>query len=524
MTDPTVPVELMSEIAHQHLFNQFWLSIFLVIPMVLAARAVVAGTRYSAILIIVVFGLAMGFLMVATGVSDPGLADFPMLGMLAKTTIIALAASFFVGGQQLRRILTNRPAVTDDSVVYSMEKVFLGTARTHVVFIARSFFLLLGMEALVRTTLGSVPDTTLGRYYPLIAYMGLVVSVILIDNKAIIANTRTYLRKGVVEMVGLLAVMVAGILLAGLVRDVIALPAIFFVMLVACGLGAILHEWTHGPAVRCLLFAGIPVVLAANFVIGGSRIGESFGLTGMNAVLAYGFFGQIFWMFAGIALLILFGTTTAIRNIGPGMAGALSHAGLTGACTAGDLGDEAAKRAPIMINIPFFGHIFVFSILAVSVERGGLIYLPSAIVALAGVALTIWSFRSMRRANGEDGREIKALMQFSFGWQLTAVFGGLILLSLSGMPIGDTFMATSSALSHFGLFAAVQGGMAGPEAAGMIAFVFAMPFLVHPLVFFMFGRAMENNAKMSRVPIFIIAGIGVIGMAAALLLSLTSSS
>jgi hypothetical protein len=54
------------------------------------------------------------------------------------------------------------------------------------------------------------------------------------------------------------------------------------------------------------------------------------------------------------------------------MAGGLSHAGLTGACTAGDLGDAAARRAPIMINIPFFGHIFVFSILAVSIERGAL--------------------------------------------------------------------------------------------------------------------------------------------------------
>ncbi|MDV7400122.1 hypothetical protein RZS08_52390, partial [Arthrospira platensis SPKY1] len=118
-----------------------------------------------------------------------------------------------------------------------------------------------------------------------------------------------------------------------------------------------------------------------NFIIGGSRISEAFGLSGMNAVLAYGFFGQLFWMFGGIALLILFGKTVAIANIGPGMAGALSHAGLTGACTAGDLGDSASKRAPIMINIPFFGHVFVFSILAMSVERGGLLMTPSLIIA-----------------------------------------------------------------------------------------------------------------------------------------------
>lgn len=95
MPDPVQAPQLMQEIAHQHLFNQFWLSLFFIIPMVLVARAVVAGTRYSAILIIVIFGLLMGFLLVVTGVSKPGLADFPMLGMIAQSTIIALAASFF---------------------------------------------------------------------------------------------------------------------------------------------------------------------------------------------------------------------------------------------------------------------------------------------------------------------------------------------------------------------------------------------------------------------------------------------
>ncbi len=124
--------QLMQEVAHQHLFNQFWLSVFFVIPIVLVARAVVAGTRYSAILIIVIFGLTMGALMVATGVSVPGLTDFPMLGMIAQTTIVALAASFFVGGQELRRILGGETPETDRSVVYSTEQVFFGTGRTQV--------------------------------------------------------------------------------------------------------------------------------------------------------------------------------------------------------------------------------------------------------------------------------------------------------------------------------------------------------------------------------------------------------
>jgi hypothetical protein len=518
MPASTQAVELVQEIAHQHLFNQFWLSLFFVVPMVLVARAMVAGTRYSAILIIVVFGLLMGWLLVATGVSRPGLADFPMLGMIAQATIVALAASFFVGGQELRRLLSRRAVPADESVVYSTEQLFLGTGRTQFVFVARAFFLLLGLEALVRVIAGTVPSNSLGRYYPLVAYMGLVVAVVLVDHKAVIADKRRYLRKGIAEMAALTALLLVGHHVAAWIRPTIALPQIFFVMLLAAGAGALLFRWSHGPTLRCLLFAGIPVVLAANFVVGGSRIGEAFGLSGMHAVLAYGFFGQLLWMFGGMALLVFAGTA-AVRNLGPGMAGALSHAGLTGACTAGDFGDVATRRAPIMINIPFFGHVFVFSILAVSVERGSLAVLPAVAVALAGVALTAWSLRTMRSAAGDDAVEVKALMQFSFGWQLTAVFGGLLLLELSGMSIQDALMATSSALSHFGLFAAIQGGMAGEAAAGMIAFVFAMPFLVHPVVFFTFGRAMENDGTMPRRAVYAIAAFGLLGVIGALVLA-----
>ncbi len=511
------PQEVMQEIAHQHLFNQFWLTLFFVIPMVLVARAAVAGTRYSAILIIVIFGLVMGYLLVATGVSRAGLGDFPMLGMLAQATLIALTASFFAGGQELRRILAGAAAAPDQSVVYATEQVFFGTGRTQVIFIVRAFFVLLGIEALTRTLLGTVPDTSLGRYYPLIAYLGLVIAVILIDHKATIVNKRLYLRKGIIEMLAIIGLLVLGHALAVWVRPLIALPQIFFVMLLAAGLGALLHQWQHGPALRCLLFAGIPVVLAANFVVGGSRIGEAFALEGMNAVLAYGFFGQVLWMFGGIALLMRFGGTNAVHNLGPGMAGALSHAGLTGACTAGDFGEVAARRAPIMINIPFFGHVFVFSILALSVERGGRLLLPAAVVAAAGAGITLRALRNLRRADGHDGREVTALMQFSFGWQLVAVFGGLLLLMAARLPIEHALMAKSSSISHFGLFAAIQGGMVGPEAAALIAFVFAMPFLVHPVVFFMFGRAMENAGHMPRRAAYGIALAGLLGVLGSLL-------
>jgi len=48
-------------------------------------------------------------------------------------------------------------------------------------------------------------------------------------------------------------------------------------------------------------------------------------------------------------------------------------------------------------------------------------------------------------------------MLFAFGWQLTAVFGSFLLMHFSGAPISSAAMATSSALSHFGLFAAYPG-------------------------------------------------------------------
>jgi hypothetical protein len=135
------------------------------------------------------------------------------------------------------------------------------------------------------------------------------------------------------------------------------------------------------------------------------------------------------------------------------------------------------------------------------------------------VALTALALRNLRRGNEREDLEVRALMQFSFGWQLCAVFVGLLLLALSQMPVNDAMMAKSASISHFGLFAAVQGGMAGEAAQGMIAFVFAMPFLVHPLVFFMFGRAMENDGVMPRVAVYTLALMGLGGVLGSLLLA-----
>jgi hypothetical protein len=211
-------------------------------------------------------------------------------------------------------------------------------------------------------------------------------------------------------------------------------------------------------------------------------------------------------------ILILIGKANHIRNLAPGMAGSLSHSGLTGACTAGDLGAEAAVRAPIMINIPFIGHIFVFSILAASATAGRLLIPYALIVVVVGLALTWLALKTLRTANASDKIDIRGLMLFSLGWLLVAVFGGLLILSISGMNLSDAVMANAAAISHFGLFAAIQGGMFGTQAAGLIAFVFAMPFLVHPLVFGIFGKTAENKGIMPEKIVYALALIGIAGV------------
>ena len=510
--------EIIAQVAKLQVFSQFWLSIFLLVPLVLIARTVVAGTRYSPILLVVVFGLGMGYVLTASGASVSGLPDFQMIDILSRTTIIPLIASFFVGGQELRKVFNKIKLESDDFVTPSEEEVCVGTSRTQFVYIARTFFLLIGIEAAYRLLVGSMADSNLIKYYPLYAYIGLVCAVILIDYKATIKNKNLYIRKGIMEMAVIIFVLAISFHIANWIQDVIALPQIFFAMIITSALGAICYNWSFGPTIKSLLFAGLPVVLAGNFIIGGSRIVEAFSISGMNAVLTFGFFGQIMWMFGGIALMIIFAKTSNVRNLAPGLAGGLSHAGLTGACTAGDLGKQAAVRAPIMINIPFTAHIFIFSILAVSAGQGHLTMISALIVLVIGIGLTFWSLRTLKAANGDDNKEITALMQFSLGWQLTAIFGSFVLLSAFGMSLNNVAVSATSALSHFGLFAATQGGMFGYEVAELLPFIFAMPFLVHPLVFFLFGRTMDKGGEMPKLPVFLFVVIGILGVIYSLIL------
>ena len=55
------------------------------------------------------------------------------------------------------------------------------------------------------------------------------------------------------------------------------------------------------------------------------------------------------------------------------------------------------------------------------------------------------------------------------------------------------------------------------DSSALINFIFAMPFLIHPLIFGMFGKAMSNEGRMPKNMVGIFAVIGIIGVACALL-------
>ena len=97
--------QLVEQIGSLQMLNHFLLTLFLLIPMVLISRTVVAGTRYSPILIIVIFGLAMGYILQTSGVATAGLSEFPVVEFLSRTTNIALIVTFFVGDKRFAEYL-----------------------------------------------------------------------------------------------------------------------------------------------------------------------------------------------------------------------------------------------------------------------------------------------------------------------------------------------------------------------------------------------------------------------------------
>ncbi len=64
------------------------------------------------------------------------------------------------------------------------------------------------------------------------------------------------------------------------------------------------------------------------------------------------------------------------------------------------------------------------------------------------------------------------------------------------------------------MFDSVNTAVSSPD---LINFIFAMPFLIHPLVFGMFGEAMSNNGEMPKKVLAVLAILGVIGVAFSLI-------
>jgi hypothetical protein len=178
------------QMANTYILNQYWLTFLLVISMVLVSRTFVAGTRYSPILIIVVFGLIMGYVMVSTGMGTPGLSEFPIVGFTSRVTITALIASFFVGGQEIRKLITEHKIDKTDIVIPSQDEMFLGTKFTQFMFLVCSFFVMVGIESMKRVIIGHSTNEPLDAFYPLLGYLGIVGSIILIDYRAKIFNKR----------------------------------------------------------------------------------------------------------------------------------------------------------------------------------------------------------------------------------------------------------------------------------------------------------------------------------------------
>ncbi|MDX9690959.1 MAG: hypothetical protein RBT45_00790, partial [Acholeplasmataceae bacterium] len=223
------------------IFTHLLLTLAMLLVVVLIARSVVAGSKYSPILIIVVFGLTLGMVLEVSGLAEPGLVEFPIVGLTGETTIIALIATFFTGGQKLRNTFWRPKKPKEDDVILNEEEVILGTKGTQLVFLTRSFFILIGIISVYRIIFPT--GGALDKFYPLLAFFGIAVSIILIDSKAKIDNKRHYLSRGLIEIIVIVLVLVIGRLISGAIEPVIALPQIFFAMLLSSGAGMVYSDW-----------------------------------------------------------------------------------------------------------------------------------------------------------------------------------------------------------------------------------------------------------------------------------------
>lgn len=498
----------------EHLFFSFGL-LFL---LILIARAVVARTDYSSVLILIVFGLAMGIVLTRSGITTPGIPELPLIDLINRSSVIALVVIFFNGGRELRKIFGDVPLPREEILAPSHREVFYGTNSSHLTLLIRSFFLLIGISGISRLLLGMSPDDPLQHYYPLMGYVSLIIALVLIDTKAIVQSRRHYIQRGIIEIFLLLGILIAANSLTLWQGNTIELPEILFIIILSSALGASMYNWQLGATFNALLFGGLPLVLTANFIVGGSLLEDSISKAGefdtsFIAALLYGFVGQLFWLFGGMSLIIWFGKNRYMRNLISGISGGLSHTGLLAASTAGEFGKMTAVRAAILSIISLFSYLFVTIIARLSMGRPIRIVVLTVLVILLGLAITAWSLKLLRRAENLESEEIRALMLFSFGWQMLALFGGVLIFQTFNIDAsyGDTVQSAN--LSHLGLFAILQEGTTNGISGRLMPFIHAMPLLAYPILFWLFGNTINNQGKISTAAVRVISLLSVAGIA-----------
>ena len=490
--------------AGSEFISQFLFSLVLTLLLLLVSRAVVAQTRYSSVIIVIVFALGMGVVLTRSGLTTAGIPELPLLNLLSRSTLIALIPIFFIGGQELRKIFGDIPYIKDEINTPSKIEVFYGTTTSQLTLLTRSFFLLIGIAGIKGLLLGYPANDPLARFYPLIGYISLISSLVIIDSKAIVQCRRQYVQRGIVEIFLILAIMIVANSLSVWQGNTISLPEILFIVMISTMLGGTMYSWQSGATFRALFYGGLPVALTASFIIGGSWMEGAFVSfdeidRSFIGILTYGFFGQLFWIFGGMSLLIYIGHNRHIRNIVAGLSGALSHIGLLAAATAHEMGSIARTRAPIMTIITIFSYLLVTIVDRISLGSPHRIIIASILVILFGILITARSLWILKQSEDLETDEVRAIMLFSFGWQVIAIFSGILLLQIIEIKADFGTLAYSPSLSHIGLFAIFQEGMIHNMAGNITPFVYAMPFLAHPILFWVLGHAMNNRESLSTV-------------------------
>lgn len=482
--------------------SQFLFSLSLILLLLLASRALVARTNYSSVLILVVSALGMGVLLTRSGITSVGIPELPLLSLLSRGTLIALIPIFFVGGQQLRKIFGEIPHVPEEINLPSKVEVFYGTTTSQLTMISRAFFLLLGITGTEEFLIGYPANDPLGQFYPLIGYISLMTALVMVDSKAIIHNRRAYVQRGIIEFVLILAIIIAANSLAFWQGNTIALPEILFIVMISTSLGSVMHSWQSGVTFQALFYAGLPVALAANFVIGGSWLEEGFMMIEqftptLLAVLIYGFLGQFFWLFGALALMIYVGRNREVRNLATGLSGSLAHINLLAAATANEMGAIAIKRAPIMTIITIFSYLLVTIVDRISLGSPTRIIVISAIIIFLGALITIKSLQILKQSESLESDEVRAMMLFSFGWQVIALFSGILLLHAVVIQTDYGLLTYSANLSHIGLFALFQEHWLSGEIKKTVPFIYAMPLIAQPFLFWVFGYAINRGETLT---------------------------